>query len=165
MSPTQIAIDVGRGIWIKRQIEQLTDELKKLEKRLEKAGLEGEQIPLQDAEREGKQYLARGTDYIVPVRFESDSLIASFAPDSEKHAELAAIAGDKLPRLFVDTRKFERSEDDGNKFRKLVRSLLAPDKFAAFIQACISRKKDGMPKSKTVIAWNEAKPVLQQSPV
>ena len=61
MTPTQIAADVDRLLEIKTRIAELTLELKTIEARLEQAGLDGEQVPLVDADREGKQYLARGS--------------------------------------------------------------------------------------------------------
>jgi hypothetical protein len=162
MTPQQIAADVDRLIVIKTQIASLVAEAKAIESRLEKAGLEGDQIPLQDAEREGKQFLARGTSKIIPVRFESDQLITTFKPDSDQHKTISAILGDKFATFFKDTRIFERvKKDDANKFRKFARSELLPDVYAKLISACVSKDKAGIPKSKTVIAWDEAKPIDQ----
>ena len=159
MTPTQIAADIARGIEIKDEIAKLEAELDQIEKRLESAGLAGPHIPLQEAEREGKQFLAHGSSKIVPIRFESDQIVGSFSPDSTMHLAVAAAAGDKLARFYKDVRKFERVPKDGNAFRKLARKLLEPAQYAALITACISRDKTGIPKSKTVIAWDDAKPI------
>lgn len=160
MTPQQIAADVERGIFLKAEIAKLQAELKAIESRLEQAGLQGEQIPLEESEREGRQYIAVGKEKIIPVRFESDQLIASIKPESDEHAAVVAILGDKFPLFFKDTRSFERKhKDDANKFRTFARKQLEPDTYAQLIAACVAKTKDGIPKSKTVIAWNEAKPL------
>ena len=161
MTPQQIAADVARGLQIKAEIGRLIVELDAIETRLEAAGLAGCQIPLQETDREGKQYLACGLEKIVPVRFESDQIVGSFPPDSIMHKDVAAIAGAHVEKFFKDVRKFERVPKDGNAFRKLARKLLAPDAFAKLISACTSRDKAGIPKSKTVIGWDDAKPIDQ----
>jgi hypothetical protein len=162
MTPAQIAADVDRLIEIKTQIASLAVEAKAIEARLEKAGLDGDQIPLQEADREGKQFLARGSSKVIPVRFESDQLIATFKPDSILHKSITAILGDKLTDFFKDTRVFERKhKDDANKFRQFARKELDGVTFAKLIAACVSKDKDGIPKSKTVIAWGDAKPIDQ----
>jgi hypothetical protein len=165
MTPQQIAADVARGIQIKDQIKALIIELEAIETRLEQAGLIGEQVPLQDADREGKQYLAKGTDRVVPIRFESDLIAGSFKPDSEMHKAVLAALGEehkaKLSKFFKDTRSFERVPKDGKAFRKLARELLPSVTFAALVKASTSTNKDGIAKSKTVIAWDDAKPLDQ----
>lgn len=162
MTPEQIAADVARGIFLKAEIAKLTAELKEIENRLENAGLLGEQIPLEDSEREGRQYIARGTAKAVPVRFESDQLIAGFKPDTDIHKSIAEILGAKLPLFFKDTRVFERvKKEDANKFRQFARKNLDPDTYAKLIKACVAKTKDGIPKSKTVIGWADAKPIDQ----
>ncbi len=161
MTPQQIAADVARGLIIRAEITRLEIELDAIEERLEAAGLAGIQIPLQDKEREGKQYLAIGLDRIVPVRFESDQIVGSFAPDSLMHLAVAQIAGTHLAKFFKDVRKFERVPKDGNAFRKLGRKLLTPDAFAKLIHACTAVDKTGIPKSKTIIGWDDAKPINQ----
>lgn len=162
MTPEQIAADVDRLIAVKAQIAALTIEQKEIESRLELAGLKGEQIPLQDKEREGRQFIARGSKVAIPVRFESDQLISTFKPDSELHKTLAELLGEKFPLFFKEVRVFERkNKDDANKFRKFARTELIPDLFAKLIAACISKDKNGIPKSKTVIAIDEAKPLAE----
>lgn len=163
MTPQQIAADISRGLEIRAELARLALELDAIEKRLESAGLEGHQIPLQDKEREGKQYLAMGQKVFVPVRFESDQIVGSFAPDSIMHIAVQKIAGIHLVKFFKDVRKFERVPKDGNEFRKLARKLLSPAAFAELIQACTARDKTGMPKSKTIIGWDDAKPLDQVS--
>lgn len=162
MTPEQIAADVDRLIVIRAEIAALAAEAKQIEARLELAGLKGEQIPLQDEEREGRQFIARGTKMAVPIRFESDQLISTFKVDSEHHKTLTALLGDKFPLFFKEVRVFERKhKDDANKFRKFARAELVPELFAKLIAACISKDKKGIAKSKTVIALDDAIPVEQ----
>ena len=165
MTSEQIKADIARGLEIRATMATLKVELDAIETRLEAAGLKGEQIPLQDKDREGKQYLARGESNIVPIRFESDLIAGSFAPDSLMHKAVVAALGEKnaakLPQFFKDTRSFERVPKDGQKFRQLAREILEADCFAALISASTQRGKGGIAKSKTVVAWDDAKPVNQ----
>ncbi len=159
MTASQIAHDVARGLEIKKQQKTLAAELKAIESRLEQAGLEGDQIPLQEEDREGRQFLAVSADRIVPVVFESDQIIASFKPDSEIHKAIAAQAGQHFPAFYSDSRSFDRVPKDGQAFRRAAREILgtaAP----AFINACLQRDKGGIPKSRTVIAWDNARDVV-----
>ncbi len=165
MTPQQIAADIARGKQIVDEIKALEAELKAIESRLEQAGLSGDQVPLKDADREGKQYLARGEKLVVPVRFESDLIAGSFDPDSVMHKAVLSALGDehaaKLPLFFKDKRSFNRVPKDGLAFRKLARKQLDPDTVAKLIQSVTQRDKDGIAKSKTVIAWDDAKPLDQ----
>lgn len=167
MTQTQIAADIARGLVIRSTIASLKIELDAIESRLESAGLQGEQIPLQDADREGKQFLARGDDKIIPIRFESDLIAGSFQPDSLMHKAVLTALGDdakKLPKFFKDARTFERVPKDGKAFRKLAREILDSGRFAALINASTPRGKDGIAKSKTVVAWDDARPIDQVAP-
>jgi G3E family GTPase len=162
MTPQQIAADVDRLIVIKAQIADLTAEAKTIESRLENAALHGEQIPLQDSQREGKQFLARGSSLIVPIRFEADNLVSTFKHDSELHKSLKTLLGATFEKFFKEVHGYDRKhKDDANKFRKFARKELQPDAYAALIKACLSKDKDGIPKSKTVIALADAKPLTQ----
>ena len=159
MTTTQIAADIERGKQIKAEIALLTAELKLINARLHAAGEEAEHIPLADADREGKQAILRGSRHSLPIVFESDLLIASFKPDSPKHAEIQAILGEKMPQFFRDTRVFERIQDDGKSFRKFARENLPADTFAKLVQACTDRKKDGIAKSRIIVDWDASKPL------
>jgi hypothetical protein len=165
MTPTQISTDIERGLELRDSIKSAQAELKTIEKRLETAGLEGEQIPLQEADREGRQFLARSPKLglIVPVIFESDQVVASFAPLTDMHASLVAIGNGHFTEFFRETRKFERIQKDGQDFRKQARLLLA-ERAPAFISAALQRDKAGIPKSRTLIAWDNAKPIDQVIP-
>jgi hypothetical protein len=162
MTPQQISADVARGLELRDQIKTSLVELKTIEKRLEAAGLEGEQIPLQEADREGRQFLARSTKagVVVPVVFESDQIIASVIAGTELHTTLTSIAGGHLSKFFTASNKLDRVQKDGQAFRKIARETFeqtAP----AFINACLQRDKAGIPKSRTIIAWDNVKPLDQ----
>ena len=159
MTPQQIAVDVARGLEIKAEIKKLTAELKAIEARLETAGLGGEQIPLKDENREGKQFIARGARHVLPVRFESDLIMGSFEIGSPTHVEIAAICGELLPRFFKPSTKLDRVPKDGEAFRKLARKLLEPEPFAKLIRAATARDKDMIAKCRTVVAWDDAKTI------
>jgi hypothetical protein len=161
MTPQQIAADIDRGIEIKELIASLTEELKAIEKRLAAAGCDGEQVRLQDPRREGKQFIARSNRQIVPVRFESDLIAASFDPDSIMRREAEEIAGELFPRFYKQSDKFARVPEDGEDFRVLARELLDPDAFAKLIRAVTQRDKDGIAKSRIVVGWKDAKPLDQ----
>jgi hypothetical protein len=159
MTQSEISRDIERGIQIRAEIAKLTQELKAIEARLQEAGQQGEQIPLQDPGREGKQFLARSSSRIIPVRFESDLIAASFDPDSIMHKEAADISGEHFPRFFKQSNKFVRVPEDGEDLRLLARQLLEPEKFALFIRAVTSRDKKGIAKSRIVVGWKDEKPI------
>lgn len=163
MTPQQISTDIERGIELRKTIKTSQSELKAIEKRLEQAGLEGDQIPLQESDREGRQFLARSPklNLVVPVVFESDQVIASyrdgtqFQEDVQKYCDEESI---NLHRFFVPETTYKRLAKDGLAFRKAARSILgnqAPDFVSKFLQ----RDKDNIPKSRTIIAWDNAKPI------
>jgi len=148
--------DVDRGLEIRAELERLLLELKEIEKRLQVKGLSAEQIPLEDKEREGRQWIAEGTRSAVPVIFTADIIVGSFAQDSAMHMELRGIFGEKLKELFKPI--WKNRFDDGKAFRARVRELY-PEKAPLYITACLARDKQGIPKSKSVVAWNEPRPV------
>lgn len=162
MTPQQISSDIERGLALRATIKTAQAELKAIEKRLEQAGLEGEQIPLQEADREGRQFLARSPKLglIVPVVFESDQIVASFQSDTEIFHELTAHAGPHFSKFWSDTRKFERVQKDGQAYRKTARALLG-EHAPSFISASLQRDKAGIPKSRTIIAWENTKAMDQ----
>jgi len=157
MTPDQIASDVERGIAIKKEIAALTAELKEIETRLTLAGQHGQQVPLQNENLEGRQFIARSSRHVLPVRFESDLIAASFDDGSTMHKELKQLLGDLFPKFFKRSTKFERVQKEGEQFRKVARGLLEPDTFAKVVRAATARDKNAIAKSRTVIAWDDAK--------
>lgn len=151
--------DIERGIEIRAQMEELKTELKLIEERIQLAAEQGQQVPLKETDREGKKFIGRGRSSIVPVIFESDLLIGSFAPDSPVHKALTKIAGDKLKLFFKAVNKYERVQEDGREFRRVARATLEPDAFAQFIKAATAVKKGGIAKSRVYVAWKESEPI------
>jgi len=164
MIPT-IEQDIERGLAIQEEIKALQAELKQIEARIQAVAEQGTQVPLKEADREGKKYPATGTKNIVPVIFESDLIIASFEPDSPTHHRLAEIAGKKLNLFFREVRRFERVQDDGREFRRKARATFEPDPFAQFVQAATAVKKGGIAKSRVYVAWKEAEPITAAQPI
>lgn len=159
MTATQIAADIERGKAIKSEIAILEVELKQIQARLKTAAEAGEHVPLQNANREGKQCLLRSPKLVLPVRFTADSIVGSFPFDGPMHKEILGIVGaEKLPLFFKEAHIFARVPKDGENFRKIGRSNLEPDAFAALIRAATARDKDGIPKSTVEFAWDDARP-------
>lgn len=160
-----VRADVDRGLQIVGQMAMLEKELDEIEERLEKAGLEGEQVELVDPEREGRQYLARGSESVVPVVFTADLLVKSFQEDSAVDARISAALGcsaNLMRRFFKRVVKWETIFDSGKQFRAAAAEILgktAPD----FISACLQRDKHGIPKSQTKIDWSRAEKIATQS--
>ncbi len=157
MTPEQIAADIARGKEIKAEIARLEAELKAIEKRLQQAAEQGEHVPLQDKDREGRQCLLRSPRLVLPVRFTADSIVGSFPFGSPMHTEVAAILGDKGDLFFKEEHVFKRIAKDGQRFRLEARKHLAPEKFAELIRAVTARDKHGIAKSTVQIAWDDAK--------
>ncbi len=162
MTPQQISTDIERGIDLRATIKSAQVELKAIEKRLEQAGLEGDQIPLQESDREGRQFLARSSKLglVVPVVFESDQIIASIHPGSEIHEMLEPLSIGQFSKFWTPISKFDRIQKDGQTYRKTAREILGSTA-PAFIAASLQRDKAGIPKSRTIIAWEHAKPIEQ----
>ena len=148
-----IAYLVDRGIELRKEIKERETELAGIEIQLEQAALDGEQVDLNDADREGKQFLAHGTTATVPIVLTADLIVGQFADDSPVHVRLKEIAGEKLKEFFRKKTIWENLAKSGKQFRSLAASLLA-EKAAAFITAAISRNKDGIPKSQIKIEWD-----------
>jgi hypothetical protein len=151
-----VRADVDRGLEIVAKLVELQAELEKIEERLEKAGLDagtrGEHIDLADKERDGKQWLAKGSAVEVPIVFTSDSIVASFTRDGDKHLKIRDAANGHLTDFYKPVSKFESKFKDGKLFRAHAREVLgaaAP----AFITACLATDKAGIPKSDIKILW------------
>jgi hypothetical protein len=160
ITTAQIESDVRRGLELRDRKRQIDTELKAIESRLEKAGLQGPHIPLQEEDREGKQFLAKAGDLVVPVIFEADQLIATIRPGSETAAAAKQAAGDALPKFYRAETTLVRVPKDGQAFRRLARELLGASG-PKLVHACLQRDKQGIPKSRTIIAWDAAKPLAE----
>lgn len=144
---------VDRGLEIARRIAALKEELAAVEAVLVEAAMRGDQEPLNDPEREGRQFRAHGSDTWVPVIFEADLLAGSLKPGSPAHTRLASLAGDRFPQLYREVHSFERVKPSGKGFRSLVRELFEPAPAADIISASLARDKNGIPRSRILVDW------------
>lgn len=151
-----VAADVDRGLVIKKQIAELALELAEIEDRLVKAGLAGDQVELEDPDREGRQWLARGTEQIVPVVFTADLLVNSFANGSIVQGKIMDALGEHpMGNFFRRVTGFVTQFDSGKKFRAHATEMLGASA-PKFISACLRRDKEGTPKSQIRIEWDRA---------
>lgn len=160
MTAAQIRALVDRGIAIRAEMATLKKELDDIEAKLEKAGLEGEQQELKDADREGRRFLARGSRQILPVTFTADKLIQSFAANSAIHKKIAQAAGRHLQSFYQPTTTYEIVPKDGKRFRAVADELLGKDG-PALIAACVARDKLGVPKSDVKIEWGKLEEITE----
>jgi hypothetical protein len=148
--------DVDRGLEIRAKIAELERELEGIEERLQAAGLEagrrGEHVELKDAEREGKQWLAKGSAVAVPLIFTADKLIGSFTANGAMHQTIRTAAAGHLAVFYKAVNQFKILFDDGKRFRAKAQEVLA-ERAPAFVSACLARDKAGIPKSDIKILW------------
>lgn len=158
MTRSEVAFLVDRGIAIRAEMAALEKELEGINKLLKAEGYEknkdGKVEDLKDGNRLGKRWLAAGTERILPVVFTTDLLAGSFTANTDLHKKIEAAAGEHLNDFYKRVTKYENRFDSGVKFRKTAADLLG-DKAPAFITACLSRDKDGIPKSDVKIEWDK----------
>ena len=147
---------VDRGLEITAEMARLEAELNDINTKLEGAALVGEQVDLNDANREGKQFLARGSAKTVPVVISADSIVKSFADGSKTYANLQQIAGlVKLRQFYQPKTVWEAVFKSGKALRAIAAETLgaaAP----SFVTAATQRDKNGIPKNKITVNWNRA---------
>ena len=146
---------VDRGLLVKAKISTLREELEEIEAKLEAIALAGEQVPLEDEERDGRQFIATGSESSVPVVITADLLVQSFQADSREHLRIKDAAGEKLSEFYVPRTTYYVKDKDGKTFRRVAASILG-DAAPAFITACTARDKNGTPKNKIVVEWDRA---------
>lgn len=158
MTTHQISTDIERGITLRESVKVAQAELKQIEKRLEQAGLSGTQIPLQESDREGRQFLAKceSLNLVIPVIFESDQIMASVQPGTEVFRDLKDSAKGFFSKFWQPISKYDRLQKDGQAYRKAARETLGSDA-PLFISKSLQRDKSGIPKSRTIIAWENSK--------
>jgi len=159
----KLAVAVDRGTEITTLIEKLKTELDACEEIILAAALLGDHVDLVDPERGGKQYIAHGKLGTVPVVFTSDLIAASFGEDSIAHNRAKAVAGDKLSDLYKRKVNFELISKSGLAFRREVAAAFDAATAPQVITACLSRGKDGVPKSQTKIEWDRATSTPQEA--
>lgn len=149
---------IDRGLVLVEEIRLRKDELDHIQERLEKIALAGDQIPLEDSERDGMQYIAQGSEKTVPVVITADMLMKSFTGGSAKHDAIEAAAGGpaNIREFFRRTISYERIIDDGKLFRRKAREVLGAEIAPLFISACVARDKTGTPRNAVKIDWQRA---------
>lgn len=157
---SSIANDVERGISVRKEIETLEVELKEIEGRLKRSGIENpdKHEELNDPEREGRQFMARSSKHVVPVVFTADILIGSFQNLSPLHSKLKVSLGAQkhlIEEFFKAPSKWENRFDSGKKFRQAANDALGAQA-PAFITACVARDKEGIAKSAIKVDWERA---------
>jgi hypothetical protein len=157
VSAQLLALAVERGLQIQEEMDTLKKEYKAISALIKKAALKGPQIPLEDPERDGMQYLARGTAHEIPVIITADYLAQSFAAESDTHRKIqAAAVGNMLPHFYQPETVFNRIIEDGKRFRHEARANLG-EAAEPFIAACVVRDKHGIPKNALKIEWDRAR--------
>lgn len=150
-----LATAIERGLAIRAQQAALKDELAKIEELIEAVALVGKQDDLVDPDREGKQFIAKGSVHQVPVILTADSIVGQFADDSPMHVRLKELAGEKLKEFFRKKTVWENLAKSGKQFRALA-AMVLEDKAPEFISGAIARDKHGIPKSAIKIEWDRA---------
>ena len=153
---TPLAIAIARAAEIRTKIEELKTELEPLEEIIAQAGINGPHIPLEDPEREGKQAVLKTPTHTLHVQIQSDNLVGGFDIDGDLEKTIRGlIIPVQFNALFKVVKKYERKESDGHKFRLKAKQVITDQAvYLKVIRALRSLDKDGIPKSKTVIAWN-----------
>src|ERR1035441_7897724 len=150
---------VDRGIVVRAELERLKIELKGIEARLQKYGLNGEHVELKDAEREGRRWLAHGSSLIVPVVFTADKIVGTFKSGSPVHTRIAMKADEHLAEFFTKETTFANLFEDGKRFRAAAEAVLGAIKGPPFITACLAVDKFGIPKSDVKVCWEDGEEV------
>lgn len=158
MTKAEVSTLVDRGLAIRAEIAKLETELDGINIKLKAEGYEankdGKVEDLKDATREGKRWLALGSERILPVVFTTDLLAGSFTANRPLHKKIEEAAGAHLNDFYKRCIKYENRFDSGVKFRKTAADLLG-DSAPAFITACLARDKNGIPKSDVKIEWDK----------
>lgn len=162
--PGEVAALVDEACQLKREIETRQKRLKEIEERLELFALNSPHEPLKDAKREGRQVIARGASKLLPIQFTSDAIITGFRNASEKHYELEDILRgiqgvNQLDLFFAAPSKWENRFRDGQRFREEALKTLGHEVGEKFILACRAVDKDGIPKSTTRFAYDDAEDI------
>lgn len=153
-----IAADVERGLTLRAQIQRLTAELEEIEYRLTADALArpDEHELLKDEARTGRRYTAVGTSHLVPIVLTADKLLGQFRPGTPQESRILALCPPPLLDAFYPKiTLYSNQLRDGKTFRTRAHALLgvaAP----AFINACLARDKDGLPKNDIKIDWHSA---------
>lgn len=163
-SSATIAADVDRGLDVYLRIQALEAELAALEARLTQDALDrpDRHETLADPKREGRQFLAAGTNATLPIVLTADKLVQSFHANSETARRILRLAGAAFNEFFRSVETWQTRERSGKKFRDLAASLLGP-KAPEFLAACRQLDADGHPRSDIKVEWQSAADLLARS--
>jgi hypothetical protein len=151
---------VDLGLELRAKIEMLQADLDIVERAIISYAAEGEMIDLVDEDREGRQFLAKGGEAVVPVVFTADKLVASFKDRSELHNMLEGWVGSTvLCKFYRRITSWEMIPKGGKPFRKLAGELLGNADGPALVTACLARDKHGIPKSDIKVEWKRAEKI------
>ena len=147
---------ISRGLEITAQISALKAELADIESKLETIALHAEHLPLNEADREGRQAILHGDGVTLPVVFESDLVAATLPDPGPAIGIIRSVVKDPavMVQLWKPASALTRVAKDGQKYRQQLRGLLSPEDAATVLRASIQRDKTGIPKSRTIIAWD-----------
>lgn len=160
MNAAQIRTLVDRGLAIRTEIKALEKEMNDIESKLEQAGLHGDHQELKDADREGRRFLAAGSEKILSIVFTADKLVQSFQANSAQHKAIAQKAGRHLQSFYLPVTQYKMVQKDGKAFRAAADEILGKEG-PAFITACLARDKKGLPKSDVKIEWDSAEEIAE----
>ena len=154
-----VATLTARGYSLYIEITARQSELDDIEKKLKEHALKGEQIDLQDADREGKQFLAQARTedglLTVPVVITADLTTKSFEDGGKTHQQLTLLGGQQLSAFFRRTVTFKSLFDSGKELRAVAAERLG-DRAPAFLAALVVKDKHGIPKNQIKVDWNRA---------
>lgn len=146
---------VDRGLQLRKEIKEREAELKLIQLKLENYALKAPQTDLKDQDREGRRWLARGSQVLIPVILTADKIVGSFKDGSPVHGTIkSALPRPLMENFFTLTRTWENRFDDGKAFRKAADETFGKEA-PPFITACLARDKHGIPKSDIKIAWDK----------
>jgi hypothetical protein len=152
---THITKLVDRGLEVRANIEKLKEELECIEQELQIIARNGEQIDLVDPDREGRQYLAQGSELTVPVVLTADIIASTFTDGSAVHQKIEAASGGKLTEFYRATTTWKLLAKSGKAFRAQAAHILG-SAAPALVTAALSRDRHGLPKSNIKVEWDRA---------
>ena len=152
---TTIQKSVDRGLEIRAQMESLKEELDEIEDCLRQAALAGEQVELEDPDREGRQWFAPGTEAVVPVVITADMISQSFADGGKVHAKLQELAGCKLGEFYRACTTWKMLARTGKAFRQEAFAVFG-SAAGEFVSAATAKDKNGIAKTSVRVEWERA---------
>lgn len=156
-----VAEMVDRGLTLRAEIAEREAELKGIEKALRARAEVSEQVPLVDAEREGRQWIARGTRSAVPVVLTSDLLARTLMLNGEQFLAAEAAAAGRLMEFYAPSAAWEIRQPNGVIFRRVAAEVLG-ERAGEFVSACLRRNKLGHPISTVRVEWDRASEIEQE---